>query len=123
MENTELFQPEGPEKMKKKRTKNIVSHHAHHLPIDTKTDWKRVDAMTEQELKRNARSDQATILANKKFWDSAKLVIPENSNKERITIRVDADILDWLKEDGRGYQTRINTILRSCMNALKKPSS
>ena len=32
--------------------------------------------------------------------------------KERVTIRLDADVLDWLKGHGRGYQTRINRALR-----------
>ncbi|MDP3898886.1 MAG: BrnA antitoxin family protein [Mesorhizobium sp.] len=35
--------------------------------------------------------------------------------KQQITARVDADVLTWLKADGRGYQTRLNTILRSAM--------
>ena len=32
--------------------------------------------------------------------------------KKQLTIRVDADVLEWLKGQGRGYQTRINRILR-----------
>lgn len=35
--------------------------------------------------------------------------------KQQITARVDADVLAWLKADGRGYQTRLNTILRGAM--------
>lgn len=35
--------------------------------------------------------------------------------KQQITARVDADVLAWLKADGRGYQTRLNTILRRAM--------
>ena len=31
------------------------------------------------------------------------------------TVRVDADVLAWLKSQGKGYQTRINTILREAM--------
>lgn len=36
--------------------------------------------------------------------------------KRQITARVDADILAWLKANGKGYQTRLNTILRSAMD-------
>ena len=36
--------------------------------------------------------------------------------KETITIRVDADVLGWFKRQGRGYQTRINQILRRYMD-------
>jgi uncharacterized protein (DUF4415 family) len=36
--------------------------------------------------------------------------------KEAITIRVDSDVLGWFKEQGRGYQTRMNQVLRRYMN-------
>jgi len=35
--------------------------------------------------------------------------------KMQLTIRLDADVLNWLKANGRGYQTRINRILRAAM--------
>jgi uncharacterized protein (DUF4415 family) len=35
--------------------------------------------------------------------------------KEQLTIRLDADVLEWLKGTGRGYHTRINRILRAAM--------
>ncbi len=37
--------------------------------------------------------------------------------KQQLTIRLDADVLDWLKGNGRGYQTRINHILRVAMES------
>ena len=37
--------------------------------------------------------------------------------KQQLTIRLDADVLDWLKANGRGYQTRINRILRTAMES------
>jgi uncharacterized protein (DUF4415 family) len=37
--------------------------------------------------------------------------------KTPVTIRVDADVLAWLKRQGRGYQTRINRLLREAMEA------
>jgi uncharacterized DUF497 family protein len=37
--------------------------------------------------------------------------------KEQLTIRLDADVLAWLKASGRGYQTRINHILRAAMES------
>jgi uncharacterized protein (DUF4415 family) len=52
---------------------------------------------------------------NKSFWKTAKLTMPEP--KDRLTIRVDHDVVEWLKKRGRGYQTRINAILRSYMEA------
>ncbi|MGA3119065.1 MAG: BrnA antitoxin family protein [Syntrophobacteraceae bacterium] len=37
--------------------------------------------------------------------------------KKQLTIRLDADVLDWLKGHGKGYQTRINRILRVVMES------
>ena len=41
--------------------------------------------------------------------------------KQQLTIRLDADVLNWLKANGRGYQTRINRILRVAMESQPKP--
>lgn len=51
----------------------------------------------------------------KSFWKNARLTLPEP--KDRLTIRIDHDVIQWLKKNGRGYQTRINAILRSYMEA------
>ena len=40
--------------------------------------------------------------------------------KRRISLRVDAEVVDWLKSKGPGYQTRINRILRKVMVEGKK---
>ena len=41
--------------------------------------------------------------------------------KQQLTIRLDADVLAWLKANGRGYQTRINRILRAAMESRPRP--
>lgn len=75
-----------------------------------KTDFNRLRRM------RDANIDDSDIpRLDKSFWKTAKLTTPEP--KERLTIRVDRDVVQWLKKAGRGYQTRINAILRSYMNA------
>jgi uncharacterized protein (DUF4415 family) len=40
--------------------------------------------------------------------------------KKPVTIRVDADVLAWLKRQGRGYQTRINKLLRDAMEGKRR---
>jgi uncharacterized protein (DUF4415 family) len=42
--------------------------------------------------------------------------------KAPVTLRVDADVLDWLKSEGPGYQTRINNVLRAAM-LYSKPNA
>ena len=41
------------------------------------------------------------------------------ASKQQLTIRVDQDVLDWYKRQGRGYQTKINSLLRAYMEAHK----
>jgi len=45
----------------------------------------------------------------------SKATEPWPPPKRQLTIRLDADVLVWLKSNGRGYQTRINRILRTAM--------
>ncbi len=52
---------------------------------------------------------------NKTAWDGATRGRFYKSVKTSTTIRVDADVLAWLKAQGKGYQTRINAILRHAM--------
>jgi uncharacterized protein (DUF4415 family) len=35
--------------------------------------------------------------------------------KQQLTVRIDADVVGWLKEEGKGYQSRMNDILRAAM--------
>jgi uncharacterized protein (DUF4415 family) len=37
--------------------------------------------------------------------------------KQQLTVRIDADVIEWLKSQGRGYQSRLNEILRAAMLA------
>jgi uncharacterized protein (DUF4415 family) len=43
--------------------------------------------------------------------------------KETVTVRIDADVLDWLKQEGKGYQTRLNRILRAVMEGQRKKAA
>jgi uncharacterized protein (DUF4415 family) len=74
------------------------------------TDFKRLRQMSDAAI-----DDSDIPKLGKSFWKTAKLRMPEP--KDRLTIRVDHDIVQWLKKAGSGYQTRINAILRSYMNA------
>ena len=82
-----------------------------------KTDWARVDAMTEEEIDAAARSDPDAQPTDFDFWEDAVLVFP---SKQLVCIRIDRDILDWFRNQGRGYQTRMNAVLRSYMEARTK---
>ncbi|MFA6969986.1 MAG: BrnA antitoxin family protein [Gallionella sp.] len=49
------------------------------------------------------------------FWKSAVSNPFYKPTKTSTTVRVDSDVLAWLKSQGKGYQTRINAILREAM--------
>jgi uncharacterized protein (DUF4415 family) len=53
------------------------------------------------------------------FWDDAKVVTPPP--KEAISIRIDRDVLEWFRDQGPRYQTRMNAVLRSYMVARTRP--
>ena len=49
------------------------------------------------------------------FWANAKVVMPKK--KEQISIKVDREVLEYFRKDGPGYQTRMNAVLKSFVEA------
>ncbi len=76
------------------------------------TDWERLRSMSDAELHAAIEADPDEHPTDEAFWKDAKVVLPRR--KEVVTIRLDADLLEWLRRKP-GYQTRINAILRSYM--------
>jgi len=66
------------------------------------------------EIRKGIESDPDARATDEKFWKDAKVVWP--ARKAVVTMRLDRDLLDWFRQQ-RGYQTRINAILRAYMNA------
>jgi uncharacterized protein (DUF4415 family) len=84
------------------------------------TDYARLDAMTDEDIAK-AVADDPDAAPLELDWSKARLVIPPG--KEIVTLRLDRDVLDWFKEQGRGYQTRINAVLRAFYQARKPDPS
>ena len=74
-----------------------------------KSDLARVDKLRDEDI------DYSDIpeLDEELF---AQALVPWPPKKETITIRVDTDVLGWFRQQGRGYQTRINQVLRRYMD-------
>ena len=53
------------------------------------------------------------------FWQRAQLQMPQP--KKGVYVRLDTDVLDWLKSKGKGYQTRMNAMLRALMESDRQP--
>ncbi|NJL91203.1 MAG: BrnA antitoxin family protein [Coleofasciculaceae cyanobacterium SM2_1_6] len=58
---------------------------------------------------------------NEHFWETAKMVLP--TTKKAVSIRLDSDILDWFKSQGKGYQSMINNVLRTYVDHQKSTNS
>jgi uncharacterized protein (DUF4415 family) len=81
---------------------------------ELKTDWRRLRSMTDEEIHAAIIDDADAKPTEEAFWKEARVVMPRR--KVTVTMRLDADLLEWLRCE-RGYQTRINAILRAYMNA------
>ncbi len=79
----------------------------------SQTDWERVDAMSDEDID---TSDIPPL--DETFFANAQVRLPER--KVPITIRLDQDVLTWFKELGKGYQTRINAVLRMYVEAQQR---
>jgi len=86
-------------------------------PSRGKTDWKKVDKLTDAEIATAMGNDPEWVGFKEIDWSDAALVIPPK--KIAISIRVDEDALDYFKQSGAGYQKRMNAVLRSYMQHLK----
>ena len=85
-----------------------------------RTDWKRVDALTDDDIERMAAADEENPATGSGHWASARIGLPPR--KTRIHASLDADVVDWFKQQGRGYQTRMNAVLRRYMEAQSRKS-
>jgi len=55
------------------------------------------------------------------FWSSARVVIP--GGKTSVHLRLDSDVVDWFKANGKGHLTRMNAVLRAYVEAQKHSPS
>ncbi len=87
---------------------------------ESKTNWEKLDALTEDELEEAVASDPDSAIPPQD-WEDAMLGIPETIEpKKHMNFRIDADVWRWFKGQGRGYQTRMNAVLRAYMLSQRK---
>ncbi len=94
--------------MKEKRT--IVRH-----------SLSQIKAMRERgEDKTSSTAPEAESLGAD-FWSSARVVMP--AGKTSVHLRLDSDVVEWFKANGKGHLTRMNAVLRAYVEAQKHSSS
>lgn len=83
---------------------------------ETRSNWAKAAALTNDEIEAQiaADPDEAGMVID---WDSATIKMPQP--KAALNMRVDRDVLDYFRRTGRGYQTRINAVLRSYVERMR----
>jgi uncharacterized protein (DUF4415 family) len=92
------------------KTKTKISFTLDKLPQLTKTRRAEMKALASRPDSEIDTSDIPEMTEEQ--WRNARRGHFYRPRKQQITARVDADVLDWLKAEGKGYQSRINAILR-----------
>ena len=65
------------------------------------------------------RADAPAQPVDPDFWASARIVMPP-PGKASVHMRLDSDVLEWFRAQGKGHLTRMNAVLRSFMEAHKE---
>jgi len=97
--------------------KHSKTHSADSSRRRIRTDWHALDRMTDDEIAAAVASDPDAAPVDID-WSEAVLVVP--ARKKAISIRLDPDVLDYFKNEGPGYQRRINAVLRSYVEQKQK---
>lgn len=82
----------------------------------SRTNWAKAAAVTNEQLEASiaADPDEAGMVMD---WDSVTVEMPKP--KTDLHMRVDRDVLDFFRKTGKGYQTRINAVLRSYVSRMR----
>ena len=102
------------------RKEPIIRHTAEELRAmqargESKSDWKAAAAMTDAEIETAIADDpdEAGMVVD---WAQASVELPES--KAVLNMRVDRDVLEFFRRQGKGYQTKINAVLRSYVEQM-----
>ena len=80
---------------------------------ESRTNWRKLAALP------NDKIDTSEVPElDEEFFREATLRLPKA--KQLVSIRVDSDVLDWFRQQGKGYQTRINAVLRAYVRAHRQ---
>ena len=85
---------------------------------ESRSDWARVDALTEAELEAAIATDPDWKDVPADWYKDAIPVMP--GPKKLLSLRLDPDVVEWFRAQGPRYQTRMNAVLRAYMRAREK---
>lgn len=83
---------------------------------ESRSDWEAAQRMPQAEVERLADAEDGPLPEG---WESTvEIGLP--ARKQAVHMRLDADVLEWFRAHGPGYQTRINAVLRSFVQARRR---
>jgi uncharacterized protein (DUF4415 family) len=85
----------------------------------SQTDWPRVDALEDDDIDYSDIPEVTPEMFSRAVVRKGLQPLAPARTK-RIALRLDAEVLDWFKAQGRGYQERINSLLRAYMEAQRR---
>jgi uncharacterized protein (DUF4415 family) len=77
---------------------------------EDRTNWRKADTVIGKKLESSIRKD-VDDTQGEPDWSLAVMGVP--TPKDHINIRIDHDVLEWFKANGRGYQTLMNNVLKA----------
>jgi len=83
----------------------------------SRTNYRRLRTMKDEDILLTAEHPEANV--EHIVRGIVRSGLKEAPRKASISLRIDADVLDWFKAQGAGYQTRINAVLRAYRDAAQ----
>lgn len=80
---------------------------------ESRTDWRKLATQPDDRID---TSDIPEL--GEDFFRTAGVRLPKG--KQLVSLRLDRDVLDWFKRQGKGYQTKINAVLRAYVRAQRR---
>ena len=98
---------------------NVKRMKKKHISQKSQTDWNRVDELRDEDIDLSDTPEiTPEMFAKAVLRKGLKPVVRKN----QVTLRIDEDVLTWFKNQGRGYQTRINALLKAYKEAHQNES-
>lgn len=97
--------------------KEITYRHTLENAPRGKTDHAYLDSLTDEQIRASIADDRDWAYFENIDWDKGHWVFPEP--KKPISIRIEADILKFFKDQGPGYQKRIQAVLRNYVDQMR----
>lgn len=106
-------------KRSERSSRRVIHHHDPARPKRGRTDWERLRRTRDAEIDQQIAADPDVAPPIDESWmaDAERI---EPKTKQGIFIRLDPEVLDYFKQQGPKYQTRINAVLQAYVRAQQQ---